>query len=378
MIDKLGRFGASTGRGAADATTTDSSDDRPVVCTIQHPAHVHFFRNAIEELEERGHPVHVFVREKGIVPTLLDLYDVEYESLAGGANSLPKLAREQAKYEYGIFKRVRKLDPAVLLAIAEPAIGHASTVFDCQSVLFTDTEHATLQNVLAFPFSDVICTPKPYWEDLGEKQVRYGGYHELAYLHPSRFSPDPSVLEQIGANERDLVVVMRLVSWTAAHDVGKAGLEDVETIVDRLERFGARVVISSERDLPPTLEARRIELPPDRIHDLLACADLFLGESGTMTIESALLGTPAMYVSPLYAGVLEELEERYGLVFSYPDGPSRETVLEQARSLLRTDPSVWRRRRRAVLEEKVDTTAFVVRTVAELADGGSLEEVTVP
>ena len=26
--------------------------------TVQHPAHVHFFRNAIRELEERGHEVH--------------------------------------------------------------------------------------------------------------------------------------------------------------------------------------------------------------------------------------------------------------------------------------------------------------------------------
>ena len=377
MIEKRGRFGA-TETVSSHGATADSSDRRPVICTIQHPAHVHFFRNAIEELETRGYPVHVFVREKGIVPKLLDIYDVEHQRLAGDANSLPALAREQVKYEYGLFKRVRKLDPAVLLAIAEPAIAHASTVFDCQSVLFTDTEHATLQNVLAFPFSDVICTPEPYWEDLGEKQVRYGGYHELAYLHPNRFSPDPAILDRIGVSERDRLVVVRLVSWTAAHDVGKTGIEDVETIVDRLERFGATVVISSERPLPPSLEARRIDLPPDRIHDVLAYADLFVGESGTMTLESALLGTPAMYVSPLYAGVLEELEERYGLVFSHQDGPSRETVLEQARALLRTDPSVWRRRRQAVLEDKVDTTAFVVRTVAELTDGRPLEEVTAP
>mgnify|MGYP000144314561 CR=1 FL=1 len=30
-----------------------------VVVTVQHPAHVHFFRNAIDVLEGRGHDVHV-------------------------------------------------------------------------------------------------------------------------------------------------------------------------------------------------------------------------------------------------------------------------------------------------------------------------------
>jgi len=336
---------------------------RSIVVTVQHPSNVHFFRNAITEFRERGNDVHVFAREKDIACELLDTYDIDYQLLAGSATTLPELAAVQAKYEYGILKRVRELDPDVLLAVSEPAITHASTCFDCRSILFTDTEHATIQNYLAYPFSDIICTPGAYWDDLGSNQVSYPGYHQLAYLHPSRFSPNARVLDRIDADEDERLVVLRLVSWDAAHDVGQNGLGRVEALVSGLERAGAQVLISSEADLPPSLERHRIDLPVHMMLDLLNYADLFIGESGSMTIESAVLGTPTIYVSSLSAGVLEELEVRYGLVFSHSRSPSPRVLLEQATRLLETDQSVWESRRQRLLDETVDTTDYMVRLV---------------
>lgn len=336
---------------------------RRIVVTIQHPSNVHFFRNAIAEFEARGDDVDVFARHKDIACDLLETYDIEYELLAGSADGLYELARVQARYEYEILKRVHEREPDVLLAVSEPAITHASTCFDCRSILFTDTEHATVQNYLAYPFADLIATPESYWDDLGSSQIRYPGYHQLAYLHPDRFSPDPGVLDHLDAEEDDRLVVLRLVSWNAAHDVGQEGLDDVEAIVDRLERAGARVLISAEGEIPPSLEDRRIDLPVHAILDLLAYADLFIGESGSMAIESAVLGTPTIYVSSLSAGVLEELEERYGLLFSHERSPPPQVLLEEATSVLERDRSVWETRRQRLLDETVDTTAFLVEVV---------------
>ncbi|QCS41954.1 DUF354 domain-containing protein [Natrinema versiforme] len=339
-----------------------------VVSTIQHPAHVHFFRNAIGELEDRGYDVHVFAREKDLVRDLLEAYDIEYRTLAAEPGNLYELAKVQAKYEYEVIRRTRELEPAALMAIAEPSITHASRVSGGRSVLFTDTEHATVQNLLAFPFSDVICTPDSFRDDLGSNHVRYSGYHELAYLHPDRFSPDPTVLDRIGADADETLVVLRLVSWTAAHDVGKDGLQEVEPLVERLEAAGCRVVISAEAALPPSLADREVSVPPHRIHDLLSHADLLIGESGTMTIESALLGTPAMFVSPFSAGVLTELEDRYGLVFSRSETETPADLSRLATTIVAADPAIWQRRRRALLEEKIDTTAFIVHAVEQVID----------
>ncbi|MFC6767030.1 DUF354 domain-containing protein [Natrinema soli] len=366
------------------------TDRDSVVITIQHPAHVHFFRNAVAILEGRGYDVSVYARDKDVTRELLEAYGIEHEVLAGTADSPLELAKVQAVYEYRILKRIRRLDPAVLLAIGEPAVAHASSFVDGHSVLFTDTEHATLQNALAFPFADLVCTPRAFRDDLEAAQYRYDGYHELAYLHPDRFTPDPTVLTELEAQSNapaavpkaapgavpdagsetatdgagdDSLVVLRLVSWNAAHDFGRQGMGGIEHLVTELEDAGATVLVSAEGDLPPAVADRRFDLPAERMHDLLAYADLFLGESATMAIESAVLGTPSLYVSDLDAGVLEELETRYGLLQRRSQETGPDAIADAARGLLATDASTWERRRQRLLEETVDTTSFVVDTV---------------
>ncbi|MFU8867316.1 hypothetical protein [Natronococcus sp.] len=343
-----------------------------VVVTIQHPAHVHFFRHAIGELRGRGYDVRVLVRERELARELLERYGIAHRRIAGSVASPLGLLAVQPRYEYEILRRVRRLEPAAIVGIGEPAVAHAGHLVDGEGILFTDTEHAAVQNAVSLPFADRLYTPTAFWDDYGSHHRRYPGYHELAYLHPDRFAPDPAGLTGIG-DEGPLVVV-RLVSWTAAHDVGRSGLADLERVVAGLERFGATVRVTAEGQLPPSLEARRLATAPDRIHDLLAEADLFLGEGATMAIESALLGTPALYVSGLRAGVLEELEGRYRLLRWLSADARPIDVLSHARELLRIRESTWARRRRRVLEETVDTTGVIVGAVEDAVRGGRPRE----
>ena len=64
----------------------------------------------------------------------------------------------------------------------------------------------------------------PLQVDLGRKHIRYNGFHELAYLHPNRFKPDISVLDELKVKEGEKFVILRFVSWNATHDFGQAGL----------------------------------------------------------------------------------------------------------------------------------------------------------
>ncbi len=51
---------------------------------IGHPAHVHYFRNFIKIMTEKGHTFSVTARDKEVTFTLLDKYKIPYTSRGKG------------------------------------------------------------------------------------------------------------------------------------------------------------------------------------------------------------------------------------------------------------------------------------------------------
>ncbi|WP_224335599.1 DUF354 domain-containing protein [Haloprofundus halobius] len=344
-----------------------------VAVTVQHPGHVHFFKHAIDELEARGHEVHVFAREKEMAVRLLELYGIEHEVLAGESHGLASLAAVQATYELRLLRRARELNPDVIAAIGGVAAAHVAPLVGARSVVFYDTEHATIIKNLAYPFAHTVCTPSCYVGDIGPKQVRYPGYHELAYLHPDRFTPDPTVRSDLGLDEGDSFVVTRFNDWGSSHDMGQSGFDDVGEVVDRLSETGAKVFVTAEMELSNDIEGHRLDLSPERMHDLLYYADCYVGEGATTAAECAMLGTPAVYVNSLSLGYVSELADEYGLVYSC-NGPDRHrNALSHAVDILEGrggGADAWRARRDRLLSERVDVTDVIVDQV-ESAGGGS-------
>ena len=341
------------------------SSEMRVCVAIQHPAHVHFYKHAIRKLEADGHEISIVVRASEVATDLLDAYGFDYRVLGDSASGLRLLA-SQAIYETRMLRHARRFDPDVMTAIGGSAAAHVASLVGARSVIFTDTEHATLTNRLMAPFADEIWTPECFHADFGPKQVRYPGYHELAYLHPDRFDPDPSVLDDLGVTPGEYAV-LRLVSWDASHDTGAAGIDDVGDVVDRLEATDTRVLITAEGRVPVRLSDRTVDIEPHRMHDVLAGASLFLGEGATMAAESAVLGTPAVYVNTLRMGYTDELEARYGLLYNCQGAFRHRNALETAEAILSEEVDHdWAAARERLLSEKVDTTNVIL---AALTDG---------
>ena len=331
-----------------------------IIITIQHAGHVHFFKHAIDELQADGHEVHVFARDNEMSVELLERCGIEYELLAGDSKSLLSLATNQCLYEGRLLQRARQIDPHVMTAVGGVAISHVASVVDARSVVFYDTEHATIICRLAYPFADVVCTPECYSWDVGDKQVRYPGYHELASLHPDRFTPDEEVLRELDLAPDDPLVVVRFGDWGSSHDVGESGFADSREVVDRIDETGAEVVVTAEGDVDADLDPYLASIDPEQLHDLLWFADLYVGEGATTAAECAMLGTPAIYVNSLSLGYLSELESEYGLVFNYTGEQRHTRALERGMSILENDDVDWQRRRESMLEEKRDTTDFIL------------------
>ncbi|MHB9286198.1 DUF354 domain-containing protein [Halobacteriales archaeon Cl-PHB] len=341
------------------------------IVTIQHPAHVHFYRNAIADLEERGHEVTVFAREKDLVADLLQAYGIEHTVLAGEAGSTLGLLGVQVAYELRLLRAVRQLDPDVLTAVGGVAVSHVAALTDARSVVFIDNE-GVASNYLTVPVADEIFTPRRFAGDLGSGHHRYDGYHELAYLHPEQFDPDPGVIRSYGIDPDDPYSVVRFVGWGAHHDVGEAGISVTakRDLIDLLKRHGD-VYVTAEGNLPPVLEDCRLPVAPEEVHHLLWAADCYVGDSQTMATEAALLGTPAVR-SNSFAGAGDmsnfvELAARYGLVISTDD--ETEAMEAVSRILSREDSEdVWERRREALLNDKIDVTSFLVDALLAAAD----------
>jgi predicted glycosyltransferase len=188
----------------------------------------------------------------------------------------------------------------------------------------------------------------------------FNSFLELNYLHPNRNKPDTGIYNLLGITNGQPYVVLRLVAWGGHHDFGHSGLSTAvqEQIVSLLSK-DYKVFISSETALPEFFEPYRIRLPSYKIHDLLAFATLFIGESGTMAGESVILGTPVIYVNSLpLMGYLQEAQ-RNGLLFHFSD--DQQVALKVEELLAMKDvKETFRANHRKHLEGKIDGTSFLV------------------
>jgi len=345
-----------------------------IIVDIGHPAHVHFYKNFIRRMEERGHELVVTARDKDVALPLLKAFDIEYEVVGKIGKGKFDLAREWVERDRKVYSIAKRFHPSILTGVHNPCAAHIARLTKAKSIIFTDTEHAKMANLVTFPFADVICTPSCFKKDLGKKQVRYNGYHELAYLHPNYFNPDPSVLDELGLKKDDKFVIVRFVAWQASHDIGHYGfnIEAKRKLIKELEKY-APVFITSESPLPEEFKKYGITIPPERIHDLLYYATMYIGEGATMATEAAILGTPSIYVSSFWdsMGNFNELEEQYGLIYNFKESaPAIQKVIEllQQQDLKQE----WAKKRERLLKDKIDVTQFMVEFIENYP--GSLKQ----
>jgi predicted glycosyltransferase len=339
-----------------------------ILFDILHPAHVHVFRNLARELERRGHEFTVALREKDVARDLLDHYGFSYRILSNKQTGVA-LAAELVTRGARLWQLAAEFRPHFLTGIMGPSIAPVGRLRRLAArdrarvAVFYDTEIATITNSFVYPLADYVCTPDCYQGRVLGNHLTYPGYHELAYLHPTRFTPDPNVVSAAGVDPTSPYFVVRFVSYEASHDIGTKGL----TLARKLELVRAlsergRVIVSSESPLPSEFEPYRVNVPLHDIHHFIAFARLLVGESATMASEAAVLGVPAIYVSPLGRGYTDDEERRYGLVQNFTGSRFHADIAAAARTLA-DDPELTNKARTArtrLLEQKIDVTAWML------------------
>ena len=310
-----------------------------ILVDIGHPAHVHLMKHTIRELQADGHRVIITTKDVPIIKRLLDREGFSFISLGKKGSGLFGKLLFQIKFFSKLLRIIRKekIEIGTGTSMSIPLLSKLSRMKSI-NMDDDDDEVQSISVRFAHPFSDTRLTPDALMGHRRSKvAVFYAGCHELAYLHPKRFSPDESVLNKCGIKRGDVFFIMRFVAFQAYHDNGQFGLskEQKKNLILFLSKFG-RVIITSERELDRELEPYRLPVPPEEIHSLMSYASLFVGDSQTMTSEAAILGVPAIKCNT-FAGRLSvpnELEES-------PD--------------IRKE---WKEKRDRFLNDKIDVTAF--------------------
>ena len=338
-----------------------------ILVDITHPAQLHFFRFLIQKLRENGDEVLVTARRKDVLIDLLDALQIPFECLSRKRPSFLGMVYELIERDFRLWSVSKRFRPDVMLAQTGVSIGIVGLLRGVPRVVLDEAEYAAIQRAIGLPFANIIMTGTGYLKDQGRRQRCFKGVWVQSYLDPRYFTPDPEPLRRAGIEPDEPYIVLRMVSWSAVHDIGKRGaeLEELQSAVEQLGRFG-RVIISSEYALPESLRSYVNPLPAERAHDLLAFADLYIGEGGTMAAEAAVLGVPSICCSPLQWGYLRALESKYELLYNYDSLPEG---LEKALELLSQGDlrQRWRHRREKLLAESEDIPAFMFELVRQTA-----------
>lgn len=316
-------------------------------------------------MQNDGHKVKIVAWDKDVTLYLLNTLGFSYELIGKSYKNFIGKSYDMLRSDLKVFQIAKRFKPDIFIH-GDPYLAHVSKILGKLHIEYSDTEHAKLVQLTTFPFTDIICTPSCFTKKIDpRKHIKFDGYSELAYLHPNYFKPNPSVLKDLGLSEGEKFIIIRFVAWGASHDIKQHGFTHKEEFLRKLEDYG-RILISSEKKLDEKFEKYRINVPPERIHDLLYYATMYIGEGATMAAEASMLGTPSIYVNTLRLGYLDEIERKYSLVYNFLDPKIGQIqAIEKAIEML-DDPNLknkWQIRRKKLINDKIDVTKFMTNLI---------------
>jgi len=344
-----------------------------VVIAIYHYPHINFFKNAIRELQRKGIEINLVVRPRGNLTAILDHeIGINYFVFGRYQSTFINKAIDASLNEFRIYNYLSKTPYNVATGIGSIELAHSSFILQKPSVIFTDDVELKLAYYPYKYFAKRIvvpqCTPVK-----GKRILKYKGFKELAYLHPHRFSPRQTVLQEYGLESGNYIFI-REVSNTSTNYYGLTE-GYLTNLCPDLKRMGFGIVLSLENKvLKKQFEEYCIilEEPVSDIHSLMHYAAMTIASGDSMARESCLLGTPAIYTGGRKMSINAELERKGCLI---PCVPEKQQILDTVSKILNGNLKKQTKKviDQAIESEWEDTTEVIVNTLlAEIYKDESL------
>ncbi len=349
-----------------------------VIFAVNHPSQYHMFKNLARKIIKDNGDVMFFIQSRGIIEDLIESDGFKYRY------SVSTKIRSNLKGKVGIALRTvitlisQELNLLLYMCFnkvdflmgTDVAISHVGFLFRKKVFVFTDDDYYFIKPFchLAFPLAThIVAAEVVDVNKWSKKQITYLGTQKNTYLHPKYFSPNPEVLDKYKLAGKRFFII-RLVDFKAFHDSSHnafTGLSDlvIDNLLAYLEKLGV-VIINIEKGLDSKYANYSPKIEPEDMHSLMFYSDLLIGDSQSMIIEAALLGTPAIrsnkwVVSEEKVSVIEYLEKKYSLFYSVApnDGDS---ILELTKKLIGLHiKGQWKEKREKFFSENTNLTDFL-------------------
>jgi uncharacterized protein len=342
-----------------------------VLFHLGHPAHFHLFKNVISNLKSKGVEVLIAIKKKDVLVELIQKTGWEYVNLLpkGKKKGKSNLIYSHLRQNYFLYKYCKKHKPNLLIGTSV-VISTVGKLLKIPSINVNedDTSVVPLYAKLAYPLATKILAPAvceigKKWES---KKISYEGYHELAYLHPNHFQLNQQTAEKYVVT-KERYFILRFAELIAHHDHKVKGINaEIATKLIQILSPHGKVFITSERKLEKEFEHLRLNVNPEDIHHVMGYASLFIGDSQTMSAESAMLGVPFIRFNDFVGKIsyLKELEEKYQLGFGVKTDDVKklyELAFELASQKNLTE--IFKKRKEEMLSEKIDLTLFMIKLI---------------
>jgi uncharacterized protein len=343
-----------------------------ILIDIQHPANYLLFKNFAAILMKKGHKVLFTIREKEVTKQLIQHNGLEYISFGTNLRTIIGKLFGLLKFSFNLLETVQKFKPTLFISHGSIYSAIVSKIVMVPNISLNAVDSDDFLK-LTGPLTTYYLTPESFTRDLGPKQITYPGYHEISYLSPKYFSPDSSIFESLGIKRNEKYVIIRFVSWDAYDDLGMSGMSDTQKyqLVKELSSH-CRVFVSSEGRLPDNISQYSLDIEPWELQSAEYFADLLIGESGSMSAESAMMGTPSIYISSKSHGFITDIGRRYGLIYHTENFKE---ALNRAEEILNYDAAqeYYKAQSNRLMAENINLTEYLCWFVENIHHGSVIK-----
>lgn len=268
-----------------------------ILVDISHPAHLNFFKNAIQLLKEEKHDVIITALNRGKLPNIL-LEELNGFSIKlngrhrGGkwsiifeANILRFL--QQLRYVFS-----KKIDIAISCGSFTTGAIFKYILFK-PNIQFDDDPERKVNVFLEKLTSTKLIFPPIYKGS--NKIVIVNALKEWAYLSPDYFKPDPDVLQKYGISPKKYIFIREVSTASLNYKFQQSNL--VTKIANKFPEK-LKVILSLENKSTASQYPESwliLKEPVKDIHSLMYFSRLLISTGDSMAREGSMLGVPSIY-----------------------------------------------------------------------------------